>query len=164
MSMVLWWPVGGAKYRIKGQQRFSEHLAFVQQQGLAQVVALVAKEGKPFGAEPRAGPWAAVIRRDAQFAAAYAALDVEQYKLVVSGMARTLLDRDTAPGAEPEDLMRLQVPALVVPGKDESHATSAARYLEECLPRAEYWDVAVDAQTEDSAAPRVLRFLEGAAA
>jgi hypothetical protein len=22
-SMLLWWPVGGAKYRIKGQERFS---------------------------------------------------------------------------------------------------------------------------------------------
>ena len=26
VSMILWWPVGGAKYRIRGQQRFSEHL------------------------------------------------------------------------------------------------------------------------------------------
>ena len=62
-------------------------------------------------------------------------------------MARTLFDRDTAPGAEPEDLMRLDIPALVVPGHDAAHATSAARYLEECLPRAEYWDVPVEQQT-----------------
>ena len=62
MSMILWWPVGGAKYRIKGQQRFAEHLAFVQQQGLQAVVDLVAKDGKAFGADPRGGPWASVIR------------------------------------------------------------------------------------------------------
>jgi len=37
-----------------------------------------------------------------------------------------------------EDLLRLDVPVLIVPGQDASHATSAARYLEECLPRAEY--------------------------
>ena len=162
MSMILWWPVGGAKYRIKGQQRFAEHLAFVQQQGLQAVVDLVAKDGKPFGADPRGGPWASVIRADPTFAADYARQDVEKYKLVVAGMARTLLDRDTSPGAEPEDLLRLDIPALVVPGRDESHATSAARYLEECLPRSEYWDVPVAEQTEANAPERVLKFLEGA--
>jgi len=48
---------------------------------------------------------------------------------------------------------------LVVPGHDKSHATSAARYLEECLPRAEYWDVAVDDQTEANVPPRMIEFL-----
>ena len=62
-------------------------------------------------------------------------------------MCRTLFDRDTAPGAEPEDLLRLDIPALIVPGRDAAHATSAARYLEECLPRADYWDVPVEGQT-----------------
>ena len=65
----------------------------------------------------------------------------------------------TAPGAEPEDLLRLDIPALIVPGRDISHATSAARYLEECLPRSEYWDVPVAGQTEESAPSRVLQFL-----
>lgn len=162
LSMILWWPVGGAKYRIKGRQRFAEHLAYVQQHGLEQVVALVAKEGKAFGADPRGGPWASVIRHDPAFAESYKKLDVEKYKLIVAGMARTLLDRDTAPGAEPEDLLRLDIPALVVPGKDESHATSAARYLEECLPKAQYWDVPVADQTEQSASIRLLDFLETA--
>ena len=74
-------------------------------------------------------------------------------------MARGLLDRDTAPGAEPGELMRLDIPAFIVPGHDDSHATSAARYLEECLPRSEYWDAPVDAQTEEAAAPRLLDFL-----
>src|SRR5258706_13298214 len=163
MSMVLWWPVGGARYRIKGQQRFAEHLAFVQQQGLQAVVELVAKDGKPFGADPRGGPWASVIRHDRAFASDYAKQDAEKDKLYAAGMARVLLDRDTSPGAEPEDLLRLDIPALVVPGRDESHATSAARYLEECLPRSEYWDVPVAGQTEATAPARVLQFLEGAA-
>jgi pimeloyl-ACP methyl ester carboxylesterase len=162
MSMILWWPVGGAKYRIKGQQRFAEHLAYVQQNGLAAVVALVAKDGKAFGADPRGGPWASVIRGDPAFAASYAKQDRDEYKLVVAGMARTLLDRDTAPGAEPEDLMRLEIPALIVPGRDESHATSAARYLEECLAHSQYWDAPPEAQTEQSAPPRLLEFLDKA--
>ncbi len=162
MSMILWWPVGGAKYRIKGQQRFAEHLAFVQQHGLQAVVDLVAKEGKAFGADPRGGPWASVLKHDRAFAVDYAKLDVEKYKLAVTGMARALLDRDSAPGAEPEDLMRLDIPSLVVPGHDESHATSAARYLEECLPASEYWDIPVAEQTEDNAPARLLQFLESA--
>jgi len=49
-----------------------------------------------------------------------------------------------------------------VPGRDASHATSAARYLEECLPRSEYWDVLPEAQTEQTAPARVLEFLEKA--
>jgi hypothetical protein len=58
--------------------------------------------------------------------------------------------------------MRLDIPALVVPGRDAAHATSAARYLEECLPRAEYWDVPVAGQTEATTPVRVLEFLETA--
>lgn len=161
LSLVLYWPVGGARYRINGHLRFAEHLAYVHQHGLESVVALVTKEGKAFGEDPRGGPWASVIRRDPEFARTYAALDVGKYKLVVTGMGRTLLDRDTAPGAEPEDLLRLDIPALIVPGRDQSHATSAARYLEECLPKAEYWDVAVADQTEQTAPPRLLAFLDG---
>jgi pimeloyl-ACP methyl ester carboxylesterase len=163
LSMVLYWPVGGAKYRIKGHQRFAEHLAFVKTAGLDGVVSLVEKEGKAFNADARGGPWASVIGNDRAFAASYAKFDVEKYKSIVEGMCRALLDRDTAPGAEPEDLLELDIPALVVPGRDESHATSAARYLEECLPRAEYWDTLPDAQVEGTAAARVLQFLDGVA-
>jgi pimeloyl-ACP methyl ester carboxylesterase len=164
ISLVLYWPVGGAKYRISSHQRFAEHLAFVQQNGLDAVVALVEKDGKPFGGDPRGGPWASVIKHDKAFATAYAKQDLDAYKLVVVGMGRTLFDRDSAPGAEPEDLLPLDIPALVVPGRDAAHATSAARYLEECLPRAEYWDVPVEAQTEQNTPGRVLDFLAKASA
>jgi len=159
MSLLLYWPVGGAKYRVRCQLRFAEHLAYVQQHGLAGVVSLVSREGKGFGQDARGGPWASVIQSNPSFAESFAQQDVNRYKLVVTGMGRTLFDRDTAPGAEPEDLIRLDVPALVVPGHDESHATSAARYLEECLPQAEYWDVAVEEQTEQTAPARMLEFL-----
>src|SRR3977135_1046048 len=107
LSMILWWPVGGAKYRIGSHQRFAEHLGFVQQNGLAAVVAVVAEAGKSFGADPRGGPWAAVIKHDKAFADAYSKITGEPYKLTVTAMGRTLFDRDTAPGAEPEDLLRL---------------------------------------------------------
>lgn len=162
LSMILYWPVGGAKYRISGHQRFAEHLAFVHQHGLEAVAALVAKDGKPFGGDPRGGPWASVLRHDRAFTESYVKQNVDDYKLIVAGMARTLLDRDTAPGAEPEDLLRLNTPALVVPGHDASHATSAARYLEECIPGAEYWDMPATEQTDANAPQRLLEFLDKA--
>jgi len=146
-SMVLWWPVGGAKYRIKAQERFSQHLAFVRTSGLQAVAEL--KDAKPFNADPRGGPFL----RDPGLAR------TKNYEQIVEQMCRNLFDRDTSPGAEPEALMKLDVPALIIPGKDESHATSAARYLEECLPKAQYWDVPPEGQTEATAPARLLDFL-----
>jgi pimeloyl-ACP methyl ester carboxylesterase len=162
LSMVLWWPVGGAKYRIRSQQRFAEHLTFVRQHGLQAVVDLVTRSGKPFGGDPQGGPWASVLKHDPAFAETFTRQDIDRYELIVSGMARALFDRDTAPGAEPEDLLRLDVPALVIPGNDASHAPSAARYLHECLPKSEYWDAPVDEQTEATATTRILTFLQSA--
>jgi pimeloyl-ACP methyl ester carboxylesterase len=158
-SMVLYWPVGGAKYRINGQQRFAQHLAFVQQEGLAAVLSLAQASTKSFAEDPRTGPWVSVLRHDAAFAAAFVAQDLERYKLAVVATQRALLDRDTAPGAEAEELLRLDIPALVVPGKDNSHATSAARYLEECLPKSEYWDIAPADQLTTNVPARLLQFL-----
>jgi pimeloyl-ACP methyl ester carboxylesterase len=159
-GMVLFSPAGGVKYRMKQHARFGTHLAFVEQNGLGAVVDLARSHDDGFTKDPRVGPWVTVIRRDPEFAAAYRRLDVDRYLVVVSGMARLLYDRDTVPGAEPEDLLRLDRPALVVPGQDTSHATSAARYLQECLPAAEYWDVPVTEQTEQTAPARVLEFLD----
>ncbi len=160
LSMVLYWPVGGASFRLKGHGRFGEHLAFVEQEGLAAVAALSKTTDAGFGKDPRLGPWVGAIRSDPRFALHYARFDPEHYKLIVISMSRTLLDRDTAPGAEPEDLMRLNIPTLIVPGDDSSHATSAARYLKECLPGAEYWDVGPEDQTEATAPARVIEFLD----
>lgn len=161
LSMVLYWPVGGAHFRIRGHQRFATHLDFVDEQGLPGVVELARSTDTGFGKDPRVGPWAPVIRRDPQFAAEYARLKVDEYKKIVATLPRTLMDRDTAPGAEPEELMELSSPALIVPGKDIAHATSAARYLEECLQASEYWDVLPDEQTEANTPARIIDFLDG---
>jgi pimeloyl-ACP methyl ester carboxylesterase len=159
LSMILYWPVGGPKYRMSSHQRFAEHLAFVHQHGMQAVVDLVLKDGKAFGADPRGGPWASTIKSDPAFAADYAKLNVENYKHIVVGMVRGLMDRDTAPGAEPEDMMRSSLPALIVPGSDNFHSTSAARYLQECLPNSTYWDVSVADQNEADTAKTLLNFL-----
>ena len=158
-ALVLFSPAGGARYRLTQQARFAQHLAHVQQHGTAGVVELALGTDGSFSADGRIGPWAPVIRSDPAFAGSYARLDVSAYSAVVAGSARLLFDRDTVAGVEPEDLMGLQVPALVVPGHDDSHATSAARYLEECLPRATYLDVAVEEQDEALVADRILSFL-----
>src|ERR1700752_4323682 len=77
ISMILYWPVGGAKYRINSHQRFAQHLGFVQQSGLEGGVDLVKKEGKAFNGDPRGCPWAPPIKTDETFAAGYLQHDVE---------------------------------------------------------------------------------------
>ncbi|GAB2897670.1 hypothetical protein GCM10027093_36960 [Paraburkholderia jirisanensis] len=152
LGQVLYWPVGGARYRMNSHQRFSEHLAFVNQNGMAAVVELARSTGKPFGADPRGGPWASVIQTNPAFAQAFASFDVAKYRAITTGMCRNLFDRDTAPGAEPEDLLVLDIPTLIIPGQDASHATSAAVYLHECIPNSQYWAVnAADQQVANTA-------------
>jgi pimeloyl-ACP methyl ester carboxylesterase len=164
LSLLLWWPVGGARYRINSRLRFAGHLAYAREHGLAEVVALARSTDQSFGQDPRGGPWVSVLRRDQAFAASYRRQNVERYLRLVDGTAQRLFDRDTAPGAEPEDLLRLDLPALIVPGRDATHATSAARYLEECLAKAVYWDIPVDEQTEQNAPARLLQFLDSVGA
>lgn len=159
MSMILYWPVGGARYRIRGRARFAEHLAYVRENDLGAVISLARSHDKNFAEDPRVGPWVSVMRRDEGFAETYAAMDTHEYLQLVGDISRGLHDRDTAPGAQPEDLFDVDLPALIVPGQDTSHPTSAARYLEECLSGAEYWDAPVAEQTEQATSARILDFL-----
>ena len=163
-SMVLYSPAGGARYRMTQHARFARHAAFVDEHGTAGVVEHALRTDAGFGTDPRVGPWAGPIRTDPAFARRFAALETERYRVVLAGLVRTLFARDSVPGPEPEDLMLLDVPALVVPGQDASHATSAARFLQECLPGAQYWDVPVAEQTEATAPARVLSFRDAAEA
>lgn len=158
-SMVLFSPAGGVTYRVAQQRRFAAHLAFVAEHGLRAVLDLARSTDAGFSKDPRVGPWAATLRHDDEFARAYADADPERYEVIVSGTARLLFDRDTVPGPEPEDLRVLDVPALIVPGQDTSHTPSAARYLQECLPSNEYWDVPVAQQTKEACAATLLDFL-----
>lgn len=162
-GMVLYSPAGGPKYRRKQHQRFAAHLTYVAEHGLAGVAKLAGTTEAGFSDDGRVGPWVSVLRSDSEFAARYVEWDVDRYQTIVAGMSRLLFDRDTVPGGEPEDLLALDVPALIVPGQDSSHAPSAARYLQECLPAAQYWDVPVAEQTADTAPARVIEFLESLA-
>ena len=159
LSMLLYLPVGGANYRISGHQRFARHLAFVEENGLSAVVYLVNSHDKNFSADPRGGPWGQIIRNDKAFAKSYAEFDPAKYLLMVTSMYRGMIGRDTSPGAEPEDLMQLDIPTLIVPGADGFHATSAARYLQECIPGSQYWDMPAKDQDDKNAPARLLEFL-----
>jgi pimeloyl-ACP methyl ester carboxylesterase len=157
-GLVLWWPVGGARYRIRAELRFAAHLAFVQNAGLGAVVAESQGAGRSFSKDPKLGPWTSVLGWDAQFAEELVETNTHEYLSTVIGMRRALFDHDTAPGPEPEDLMRVTIPTLVVPGDDESHAPSAARYLHECLAEARFWDSTSEEQVE-GAQELILGFL-----
>jgi pimeloyl-ACP methyl ester carboxylesterase len=148
--LVLYSPAGGPRYRMTQHSRFEQHAAFVRAEGLEALVELARTSDRTFAQDPRLGPWATFLSAD---------LDVDEYLAIVADTARGLFDRDTVPGAGPERLLELDLPALVVPGHDPSHATSAARYLEECLEGSEYWDVPPEAQTAETAPPRLLDFL-----
>lgn len=158
-SMVLFSPAGGVTYRAAQHARFTQHLGFALENGVNAVVEHARSTTAGFSKDPRVGPWSAALRTDEAFAKRYAATSLERYQTIVSGSARLLFARDTVPGPEPEDLQLLDVPALIVPGEDLSHTRSAARYLEECLPQAEYWDVPVAEQTPDASTARVRQFL-----
>jgi pimeloyl-ACP methyl ester carboxylesterase len=150
-KLVLYSPAGGPRYRMTQHARFDEHSAFVREHGMAALVELARGSDRTFAQDPRLGPWASAVRAD---------LDVDVYLAIVHDTRHLLFHRDTVPGPAPEALMALEVPALVVPGHDPSHATSAARYLEECLPQSEYWDVMPDEQDANNAPEKVVEFLE----
>jgi pimeloyl-ACP methyl ester carboxylesterase len=157
--LVLYSPAGGPRYRLTQHARFEQHAAYVRSEGLEALLELAHTSEKTFAQDPRLGPWVSVLRRDEAFAAGYVRQTVEEYVRNLIAWGDELFARDTVPGPAPERLLELRIPALVVPGHDPSHATSAARYLEECLEGSEYWDVMPDGQTAETVPPRLLDFL-----
>ncbi len=159
LGLVLHWPTGGEEWRrITHERWLGVHAAYAREHGLAAVVA-VAREAGSFMKDFRAGPWASVIARNPAFAERFAAMDLKEYLELIETTTQTLYDRDTVPGAEPEELRELQVPALIIPGDDPYHATSAARYLRDHLPKAEYWDCPAAEQKPEELRERILSFL-----
>src|SRR3989441_10705981 len=156
-ALILHWPVGGYRWKLNGSDRFARHLRFARDSGLAGVVKR-AHEGKSFWQDPEAGPWASAIVRDQGFADAFQAQDLERYLGIIAASARGLFDRDMPPGAEPEELMAMKVPALILPGDDPAHATSGAHYLRELLPQPEFWTVMPPEQTPERVRDRILEF------
>jgi pimeloyl-ACP methyl ester carboxylesterase len=156
-ALLLHWPVGGFRWKATGRDRFQRHYRFANTDGLPGVVER-ARTGKSFWTDPEAGPWASVIARDQSFAEDFARQDLNRYLGLIAVSDRGLFDRDTATGAQPEEIMGISVPALIVPGDDASHATSAAHYLRELLPNASFWNVPPPEQTTREVCDRILEF------
>jgi hypothetical protein len=88
----------------------------------------------------------------------FARQDVERYLALASVSCQLLFARDSIPGAEPEELLALKLPTLIVPSHTDFHATLCARYREECIPGADHWDVHVESQPPDHIRDRSLNF------
>jgi pimeloyl-ACP methyl ester carboxylesterase len=156
-GLLLHWPVGGYRWKANAQSRFERHYQYAKNNGLKAVVER-ARTGKSFWLDPEAGPWASVLDRDEAFAARFGDEDLERYLGIVITSGRSMFDRDTAPGAEPEEVLGIKAPGLIIPGDDPSHATSAAHYLRELLPNAEFWNVMPSEQTTQNVCARLLDF------
>jgi pimeloyl-ACP methyl ester carboxylesterase len=156
-ALLLHWPVGGFRWKLTGIDRFQRHYNFAKANGLPGIVER-ARIGKTFWMDPEAGPWASVISRDKSFAEGFIRQDLNRYLGIVAASGSRLFDRDTATGAEPEEVIGISVPALIIPGDDASHATSAAHYLRELLPRATFWNVLPPEQTTREVCARIVDF------
>ena len=134
-ALLLHWPVGGYRFMLKCRGNFDKHIAYARENGLQGVVER-AKKSKVFWNDPECGPWSAVIGSDAAFADAFARQDLNRYLDLIT-QSRDTLFPDTMPtGATAEQVMRIDVPAFIMPGDDASHATSAAHALRELMPQA----------------------------
>ena len=156
-GLLLHWPVGGYRWMNKARGFFDRHIAYAREQGLGAVVKRAAKTTN-FWHDPEAGPWAAPLRTDSRFAAAYVTQDLPEYLQTVRA-SRDAMFSDTMPsGASGEELIAIATPALIVPGADASHATSAAWALAELMPRAELWDVLPPRQTGANVLEQIVAF------
>lgn len=156
-GLLLHWPVGGYLWMNKARGFFDRHIAFAREHGLSAVVKRAA-ETTNFWHDPEAGPWASPLRTDSAFAAAYVTQDLPGYLETVRA-SRDAMFSDTMPsGATGEELMGIRTPALILPGADASHATSAAWALKELMPQAEIWDVLPPHQNGANVLGQMLEF------
>jgi pimeloyl-ACP methyl ester carboxylesterase len=156
-GLLLHWPVGGYLWMRKGHEFFERHMQFVRAHGLAAVVAR-APRGENFWMDPEIGPWGSPAAVYAEFAAQLARHDPQAY-LDICAQSRDAIFNDTMPsGASGAELLRMQIPALIMSGADTRHTVSAAWALKELMPQAQLWDVFPPRQTGQNVLEEILRF------
>jgi pimeloyl-ACP methyl ester carboxylesterase len=156
-GLILHWPVGGYLWQKKGRTFFQRHMDFVRANGLAAVIARAPK-GENFWMDPEIGPWGSPTAVYPEFAAEFAKQDVKNY-LYICERSRDAIFNDTMPsGASGEELMKMQIPALILSGADTRHTRSSAWALKELMPQAELWDVFPPRQTGENVLEQILRF------
>lgn len=156
-GLLLHWPVGGYLWMRKGHEFFKRHMDFVREHGLAAVVER-APRGENFWLDPEIGPWGSPAAVYADFAADLQRQDPRRY-LDVCAHSRDAIFNDTMPsGASGDELMRIQIPALIMSGADGRHTRSAAWALKELMPQAQLWEVLPPHQTGQNTLEQILRF------
>lgn len=156
-GLLLHWPVGGYHWMMKGHTFFKRHMDFVRAEGLAAVVER-APQGENFWLDPEIGPWGSPCAVYPDFAAQFVKQDVDHY-LDICARSRDALFNDTMPsGASGAELMRIEIPALIMSGADASHAVSASWALKELMPQAELWEVLPPHQNGENTLEQVLGF------
>ena len=156
-GLLLHWPVGGYRWKVNSRERFQRHYDLAKEKGLKGIVER-ARGGKSFWRDPETGPWATSIARDNTFAERFAEQNLERYLGIIATSGCSLFDRDTAPGAEPEEVLGIDAPVLIIPGDDPSHASSGAHYLRELLPKAQLWNVMPPEQSTQKICDLILQF------
>jgi pimeloyl-ACP methyl ester carboxylesterase len=156
-GLLLHWPVGGYLWMKKGHTFFQRHMDFVRVHGLAAVVARAPK-GENFWLDPEIGPWGSPAAVYPEFAAELVRQDASRY-LDICARSRDAIFNDTMPsGAGGEELMKMQIPALIMSGADTRHTVSASWALKELMPQAELWDVFPPRQTGQNVLEQILQF------
>jgi pimeloyl-ACP methyl ester carboxylesterase len=146
-GLLLHWPIGGPSFYEHAKGTWLQGAIDYARDGGMRAVVDLAREKGSMMADVRAGPWAPVIARDETFAEMMLSVSVDTYIETLEETRDLLFDSShEAPGAEPEQLQRLDVPVFIAPGNDPFHSPSAAAYLAEKLPRAEKW---VDREEQD---------------
>jgi len=156
-TLILHWPVGGYRWMMKGHSFFQRHIAFVRANSLAAVVER-AKTGDNFWLDPEIGPWGNPAAVYPDIASELKKQNLAAYLSIVE-KSRDALFNDTMPsGASGAELMKMDIPAFIMPGDDSSHAYSAALALKELMPRAELWSVLPPQQNGGNTLREILRF------
>lgn len=156
LGLILAQPVGGHRWKNRMHMFFDRHLAYARQNGLAAVRARAS--GKNFMRDPETGPWACAIANDADFAERFAKQNLEPYLALVAASRDTMFPDTFVSGPPPQELLTIDVPAVVWPGDDASHAMSSAHQLCELLPRMQFWDLHPDKQTAENMLTQIVEF------
>ena len=149
-SLNLIWPVGGPRYRLRNFGRFATHFGWVSEHGLDALVDRALSSDVGFAKDSMLGPWGSSLRVDEILKNTIFGVGQERYLSLVQASYRAMFDTDSAPGPTPEELMQIRNNTSIVPGADESHARSAAHFLNECLCSSSLLDLPTSGQTSES--------------
>ena len=157
LGLLLLAPVGGYHWMQKGVGFCNRHIRFVREHGLQACVERAPKGGN-FWEDPEPGPWASPLCTDSAFAARFVKQDVDRYLEIVAATRDALFPDTFVAGASAEELLQIDIPALVIPGGDERHTVSAANQLRELLPRVQYWDMPASQQNGQNTFEQLIGF------